>query len=497
MNIEENTSAANSAALAKTIFKNTFFITAGNLVFKLLNFLFMIYVVRRLGDDRFGQYNVVLAFVGLFQIFAELGISQYAMREISQDRSKTQVMFWNLLVLRLLLGLIGIGAITAGAALSGYSPELVVAVFIYTLSFLLAAVQVPLETVLTAYERFDYVTVMGIVRQLVFAGLGAIFLFSGLGFTWLIIAGLLSIVPQIVIGVWAVRRHKLLAWRVTVDAASWGTLIRKGLPFGLISLTLIIAFSIDTVMLKYWYADNVVGWYNVAYNLVFSISFLMKGFKEAIVPSLARTFVRDPDEVKRWYFRTVKAGILLSLPASVGGMLVAYPLIRFLYTPDFEPSALALQILIWDTPFLIYTAFCGNMTTVISEEKAAARIYGINAAANVVLNLIAIPLWGFVGAAVVTVITDIVGTIQFYLLFSKKLPVGGLGPILMKVSAASLLMGGVVYLLRDTHLFLQVGVGAAVFVLFTLALRILDESEKALILRIWRKFVPLPAKGQP
>ena len=31
-------------------------------------------VIRQLGDDRYGQYSVVLAFVGIYQIFAELGV---------------------------------------------------------------------------------------------------------------------------------------------------------------------------------------------------------------------------------------------------------------------------------------------------------------------------------------------------------------------------------------------------------------------------------------
>jgi O-antigen/teichoic acid export membrane protein len=478
------------SSLTKTIFKNTVFITGGNLALKLLNFLFTVYVIRRLGDDRYGQYMVVLAFVGLFQIFAELGISQFVMREISQDHSKTQKLFWNLVALRFLLGLLGMVIITIGAMLSGYSRELIFGIFLYTTSFLLAAFQVPLSTVLTAHERFDYVTAIGILGQIVFAVFGALFLFSGLGFLWLIVASIISFFPQIVIGTWAVWKNNLLTREITIDPSEWGRLVRRGLPFGLISLTLVIAFSIDTVMLKHWYTDNVVGWYNVAYNLVFSMSFLMKGFKDAIVPSLSRTYLTQPDEVKRWYYRTVKAGLLLGLPVAVGGMLVARPLIGFLYTPEFTPSALALMILIWDAPFLIYTSFCGNMTTVISEEKAAARIYGLNAAANVVLNLIAIPRWGFLGAAVVTVITDLIGAVQFHLLFEKKLGVPGLGSILWKTSAASLLMGLIVYLMRGMNLFVMIGAGVVAFAVFVLAFRIVDESEKSLLLRVWRKLVP-------
>ena len=51
--------------LGRIIVKNTVFLTLGNVVLKALTFLFNVYVIRRLVDDRFGKYSIVLAFVGL------------------------------------------------------------------------------------------------------------------------------------------------------------------------------------------------------------------------------------------------------------------------------------------------------------------------------------------------------------------------------------------------------------------------------------------------
>ena len=61
------------SGLATIIFKNTTYVTFGNLILKLLNFLFSIYVIRSLGDARFGQYSIVLGFVGLIQIVRRIG----------------------------------------------------------------------------------------------------------------------------------------------------------------------------------------------------------------------------------------------------------------------------------------------------------------------------------------------------------------------------------------------------------------------------------------
>src|SRR3990172_741922 len=169
----------------RTIAKNAFFITLGSTALKLVNFAFSVYVVRSLGDDRYGRYSIVIAFAGLFQIFAELGMSQYVMREIARDRSRTRLLFWNLAAVRFLLALLAIVGITAAGALVGYSPDIVLGIFIYSCSFVLASLYAPLETVLKANERFDYVSSLTVLGQLVFELLGTIVLRSGMGFLWL------------------------------------------------------------------------------------------------------------------------------------------------------------------------------------------------------------------------------------------------------------------------------------------------------------------------
>lgn len=480
--------------VGRIVLKNTVAVTLGGFALKAINFLFSVYVVRRLGDDRFGQYSIVLAFVGLFQIFAELGISQYVMREIARDRSKAPVLFWNLMVLRLLLAMVGVGGITLGAVAYGYSSELVLGVFSFTCTFVLAAVLAPLEVLLTASERLDYVTAETILGQLAFAVLGSIFLLSGLSFTWLIVAGLFSLLPQIGLAFWAARKLHLLSFPFQLTPRTWPTLIKAGIPFGVISLTLSIAFGIDTVMMSRVLPENMVGWYNVAYGLVFSITSLSGGFRMAIVPSLTRTYASDPTAVQRWYYRSVKYALIFSLPIAIGGLLIAFPLIRFLYGAEFLPAALGLQILIWDIPLLMFTSFCGNMTTVISEERAAARIYTINALANIILNLYAIPHFGLVGAALVTVTTDLIGALQFHFLLRHKLQLPNMTWILARVVVASALMGVGIYLIGNLNVLLLIGLGGVAYGVLVLVFQLVDRDEWTLISKLLRRAAPKAAE---
>jgi O-antigen/teichoic acid export membrane protein len=483
--------------LGRTIAKNTAFVMLGTAALKAINFLFGIYVVRRLGDDSFGQYSTVIAFVGLFQIFAELGMSQYVMREIARDRSRTRGLFWNLVTLRLLLSFLGIGGITVAARLTGYAPALVLGVFFYTWTFVLSAFDAAFDTVLTANERFDYVTTLAILGQLAFVVLGSVVLFAGWGFIALVAVGLLAMLPKLALAVWALRRNGLLVWPPEINPRLWPALVKGGIPFGFSSLALTIAFSLDTVMLSKFQPPHVVGWYSVAYGLVLSLAYTLNGFSRAMVPSLARAYVGDKGRVERWFYRSVKYVLLLSLPIAAGGMLVAFPLIRLLYTAEFIPAAPALQIIIWDMPFLLLASFCGNMSAVVGEERAAARIYGLSALANAGLNLLFIPRLGLLGAAFVTVLTDMIASLQFFFLLRGKMHLPNMTSVLVRILAATSVMAGAVLLAGNRSLLTLLPVGFSVYVGLVLGLRLLDSSERETVVHLIRQVLGSRLRAEP
>jgi len=474
-------------SVASTIFKNTGFVTAGTIALKGINFLFGIYVVRTLGDMRFGQYSIVLAFVGIFSIFAELGMSQYVMREMARNRSNIRLYFWNLVALRLILALIGMIIIPLAGWGIGYSAEIVFGIIIYTSSFLLSAFSVPLGSVLAADERLGINTLVHIIGQLFFIIVGAIFLYGGLSFIWLIIANMISLIPRIFISLWTIRKLHISDLPFELDPKIWPHIIRSGIPFGIVSLMLSIALSIDTVMLSWFTTEETVGFYNVSYNLVIAMMVFFWGFKEAIVPSLSKVYVNDPVQVEKWYFHSVKMIVIISVPIAIGGFIIAFPLIRFLYTDAFLPSAVGLQILIWDVPLLMFAGFCGNITTIVGEERSAARINTINTFANVVLNLIFIPRYGLVGAALVTVLTDMISSIQFHFLLRRKLNLPDIKPMLLRVILAAVLMAIPVHLVVDFHVLIPITVGAVTYLVLIILFRIVGAEEMTFIRKAIQK----------
>jgi O-antigen/teichoic acid export membrane protein len=436
----------------RTVARNTLFGLGAQFALRIAGFIFNILVIRTLGGEEYGQYSIVIAWAGLFSVIGDLGINQYLAREIARNPRRADELFWDTVALRFVLAVIASLITTVGAALNGYSGEIVLAIAVYTSSYFLQAILAPLGSILTGNERLDIVSAISVVTQVLFLAFAGIFLFLGLDFVWIVIASVINLPVVIVLQYRALRRNNLGPPRFHINPSLWWFVIKHGLPFGIVQLSLSFAFRVDTILLSGHVSDTQVGWYNAAYNLTLTLLTLTRSFNDAILPTLAREHTLNPQSVKPWYFRSVKVMMVIGLPIAVGGMLTADKLVHILYRPDFAPAALALAILVWDVPVVMYHSFCGNMTTSIKREVSAARIYGSLGVINTLLNLLLIPRFGIIGASFSTVLTDLAGAAQYYFLFRREFGAGLGFTRLARIGIAAVMTGVFTYLLRDMNL---------------------------------------------
>lgn len=459
--------------LAAIILRNTLAATAGAWFARITNFLFIIYVVRLLGEVELGRYATVVAFVGLFSVFSELGLAQYVERSIAQDRSRAQDMFWDLIALRAILAIAGVAGITLGAFVA-YDRELILGVFIFSLTFLLSAFLVPATIVLTANERFDFSTFLNLIGQIGTVAVGVLLLKLGLGFYALLLTGFVTMPLQIAAAIWLIRRAGVGPLPRRIQPRSWPTMIRAGLPFGLISLALTFNFNVDTVILGYFRGDAEVGWYNAAYRLVFNVTGIAGGFMAVMTPSLAREHLLDPERVRQWVQTSLRWMVTIAIPAGVGMSLLAPRIIGLLYGRNYEPAAPTLALIAWDIPLVLLLAFLGNVTAATGLERSSARIYLVSAGLNLALNLAFIPIYGMIAAAAVTVGTDLLSVAMYLILLRQSVPVPALARVLIRVSGAALVMGAVLMLTDALPLFALIIVGGGLYLLIAVCLRLLD-----------------------
>lgn len=474
--------------VGRIILWNSLVLTVGSWVGRIANFLFMVYVVRGLGESEWGKYATVIAFAGLFGVFFEWGVTQYLQREVARDPSTAQDLFWNAVAFRLILALIGVLLISGLAFGFGYELSLVAGMFAFSCTFFLAAFLAPMEALLTGNERFDLATAVEITGQFLNILFAWLLLKLRLGFMALILANFIVMPIQIGMTAWLIQRSGIGWPSPRVRPGVWTLLFQRAFPFGFTSIALSFNYNIDTVILSRFHSTAVVGWYNVAYRLVFNFYSVVKGVYTALKPSMAREHAIDPKRVQRWVWSIVQLVALGSLPVAFTVSVLSPQLIALLYGEAYAPSARILQILIWDLPLVMFNALCGNITAAIRLERPAAWIYGISTAMGTVLYLTFIPAYGAQAAAIITVLADGICAVLFFLLLHQHLALGRITGRLVLTLGVAAAMGGIIWMLIPLGLLLAISLGIVGYGVLALAVGIVDWSVFQSAWRRWEAF---------
>ncbi len=485
------------STFSRTVVRNSAFGLAAQLAIKLLSFGFSVLIIRNLGAYEFGQYAAVLAFGAMFVFIADLGLSPYTVREIARLRDapdsaeRAAALFGNVLLLRFVLSIVAAALLIGSAWLTGRPTVMVVAIALGTLGLVMYSLQGTCEAVLAGFERLDLTSGAKVLYQLIFVVVGGAMLLLGVGYYGLIVANLLGILLMTYVCWRGVRLIGTLPGRAAPHG--WTRLLRATIPFGVIGFTLGLSYKFDTVLLDIFRSPQETGYYNAAYSLVFSTVMLSNVINTALYPSLSRQVGTDAESLGPIYSRTLRYLLVLALPIAAGAWSLADQIVPFLYDQDYLPAIPALQIVIWAVPLLFASEFLGYVVLVSGHERLVARSVIVSTSFNVLLNLLLVPRFGFMAAAAMTVLTEMVLVSQYSWLLRDRLRGLDWGRALLRPLLAAALMAALVLALKPyLPLLLNVPLGAAAYGGALLALGVVGREELSFV-RSFRK--PRPAVG--
>ena len=479
-------------SVVATVARNSAFVLGVQVVLKALAFLFNVYIVRRLGDVHFGQYSAVMAYVAIFAVFTDWGMSPYAVREMAKDYGETAWLLPNTVAIRVVLSL----AVTLIAPLSalwlGKDSHMVLGILIASAGLLLYAFQGPLDSTLTARERLDYTSIFALVNQLVFWGLGVLLLINGLGFVGLIVAHLAGVAMMAVLSGWAV--FKLGVGRLVLSVRRWPQLFLAALPFGVSSISYAFMERFDTVLMSFILTDAAVGWYNVPWTLINMVLLIAQSIAIAMYPTMVRSHTENPEFLPQIAWQAIKYLLIVCLPIAVGGTVLADRIIITLYEETFVKSIPVLQVILWALPSLFLLELLGRVASTLHLERPAARINVVNAVVTVVLNLVLVPTMGILGAALALVSGRAIRLVQYWRLIGNERLVNRRWGTLLRVALAAAAMGVSVFLLSKAPFFATIeskwgllilmGTGAIAYIVALLASGSVERREIEFLRRL-------------
>jgi PST family polysaccharide transporter len=226
---------------------------------------------------------------------------------------------------------------------------------------------------------------------------------TGAGLAWMTGAYVFS--GAVLLGVAAaIARLKIGPIRLRSGWRLMQRVFRGSVWLFVLSIAGLVHFAADTVMLGYLQPYEQVARYQAAAKLLEASQFAVRPLTLILLPVCAALAARQQwDDLRRMMHKMFAGMAVLGVVAWGFVALLALPIIRIVYTARYDESAEVLRVLYLSVPGLYAATVAMLLASATLREKRAVLIMASGVALNVALNLVAIPRYGALGAAWVTV----------------------------------------------------------------------------------------------
>lgn len=372
------------------------------------------YALRVLGVANIGKVSYVASIVSYFTLFAMLGVNSYAVREgsrIRDDKVEFTKFANEVFSINLLFTIISSVLLLCAAFVIPQFSDYKILFIIQCFTIYFTALSI--EWINTIYEDYLFITIRTLIIQII--SLVFLFLFVKKENDYYIYS-IIQVLSSgfVCISNW-INLRKYIKLKVTLKFDFFKH-IKPLLILFSNSIAVSIYVNFDTTMLGWIKGDYDVGLYTASTKIYHIMKSLMIAIYTVFVPRLSYyAGSGDENAFKSLYSKLWSYVLLILLPASIGLFCISKEVIMFLGGEKYIEATPVLQVLCFS---LIFAIFSGLVTTclnvVIKREKDNLIATIISAIINCILNLFVIPVWGPVGAAFTTLISEL-----FVLIFTS------------------------------------------------------------------------------
>ena len=431
----------------------------GNLV---LGIFVTVLVARALGDSGFGEWATLVAILSLTGALCDLGLTPVAVRRAAEEPEAEPEWLGALVQLRLVLSVVAtaIGITVVLAVSSGR--EMAIAGVVLSSTLLLSAPSA-VQTIFQLRIR-NTLSVALMSLQSVLWGLGAVLVFqAGGGIVGL--ASAFAVVAVIVTLSGAILALRLGTVSFGGSRVRWAELLRVGVPVAVTSALVLGYGRIDQVLVLELAGSSEAGLYAAVYRMFDQSQFVAISVATTVLPLLAASFTVDPVRFRRIMQDAIEVMLIFSVGGFMVALVYAQEIVVLLFGQAFSAAADGLPVLIGTLIPVSFGYMIGILVILTNNQLRYVLVAAVGLCFNVVANLIAIPVWGFIAAAWITLLTELLVVTLGWAMVHGRLPIRpGLGRIPRIAAAATVLLGILIGLrLLSAPLLLAIPVAAAAY----------------------------------
>lgn len=389
----------------RAVMKNASWIVACKLLQSLLALVVGMQTARYLGPSGYGILNYAASVTAFFLPLMQLGFRGTLVRELVEAPDRAGTTLGTALGLNLLSALACVAGIWAFVSMTEPGePETVLVCTLYAGSLTVQTLEV-FGYWFQARLLSQYPALLSLGAYALAAGYKLWLLASGAPVVWFALAQTLES-GVLGVGLLVVYRRKG-GGKLRFSRQRGSQMLRLSKYYILSGLMTAVFARTDSVMLKLLLGPAETGWYSAAFTCATASSFLFGAIIDSVRPGALEHRQRDSDLFRQDMTRLISVTLWLSLGQSLVLTLLAEPVMTLLYGPAYGPGAPVLGTLTWFSAF----SYLGAVRDIwILAEGKQGILWILNltgAVANVALNVLMIPLWGPVGAAAASVLTQV------------------------------------------------------------------------------------------
>lgn len=471
----------------QTMFKNMSWIAISQVVASICGFIWTILITRYLGVTNYGIFGFATSLTGMLAVTVDFGISNHIVRHVSTDNDSAPKYLGNVIPLKSIFA-VGTFILSLIILILLKSDEITITVtLLLTIEIIIKSFIGLFNGSFQAFEEAKYQGIANTILSIILLIFILISIFTDLGIYGISISYIFANLITLAY-LYCTFTKRITSPKFEFDVEFCKNTTLKSIPFAIIGILFSIYYSIDSVMLTNLVGNYATGIYTAASRLILVLTIFYSVYGAVVFPLMSKFYENDAKLLLISFEKSIKYLMLILIPIATATMFYSLDIIQLIYGHEYDASSSVISILIWTVCLLFISGPSNNLLTASHKEVTVTKIYAIAAIFNIVTNFILIPYLSYNGAAITTVLSDIlILIIQAYVIYklghrpNKKLYYD-----LIKIITGSAILGIALYFL-NLNMWIAIPVGIIIYFTTVYLLKVFDDDDKYVIKEILGK----------
>ncbi len=359
-------------------------------------------VIRYLGPVEYGTLTFSLSIAGIMSFLTDLGMEKIVSRDIILDKGHTSKILGTAIILKFIGSIVAFLASSAVAILYIKDPTIRMYVIFANLSLILMPYAI-INSFFQARSMSKYPSIVAIATIIALSSAKIALISTGASIESFLFLAICEPMIYAVGYLYIYKKYGMdskQSW--SFDPATAKELLRESWPLMFASAFSLIFVRIDQLIIQAMLGPRNVGLYDAGVRIAESWYFLPGILTTALFPAVINSMKQGKEIFERRITHMYRLMYAFSFAIIIPIVILAPWIVRSLYGPEYAETISIVQIYSWAGLFISIGIVIQQHLIAVGKSKYLLITTCIGAIANILLNVLLIPVYGIAGAAYAT-----------------------------------------------------------------------------------------------